>query len=103
MIAEILKGNPTPPAELAPEVPADIARIVGKALRKDRETRYQSVADLLLDLHDYKQEAEFQAKLKVPSRPQLKKSRSGRAKAAPRRGFGSGCRRSRNWWLWPAR
>ena len=101
VIAEILKGNPTPPEELAPEVPADIARIVGKALRKDRETRYQSVADLLLDLRDYKQEAEFQAKLKVPSRPQLKKSTSGRAKAAPAVASDQ-LSRSRSWWLWPA-
>ena len=43
VIAEILKVEPPPPAEFAPDVPAEIERIIGKALRKDRETRYQSV------------------------------------------------------------
>src|SRR5208337_684518 len=60
VIAEILKVEPVHPAEFAPEVPAEIERIIGKALRKDRETRYQSVADMLVDLQDYKKEAEFQ-------------------------------------------
>ena len=63
MIAEILKAEPPPPADFAPEVPPEIERIIGKALRKDRETRYQSVGDLLIDLQDFKKEAEFQAKL----------------------------------------
>lgn len=67
VIAEILKSEPAPPAELSPDVPAEIERIVGKALRKDRDSRYQSVADMLVDLKDYKKEAEFQAKLQGPA------------------------------------
>ena len=43
VIAEILKVEPPPPAEFAPDVPPEIERIIGKALRKDRENRYQSV------------------------------------------------------------
>jgi serine/threonine-protein kinase len=101
VIAEILKGEPVSPEEFAPEVPAEIARIVGKTLRKDRETRYQSVADLLLDLRDYKQEAEFQAKLKVPLRPQLRKATSDPAKPASAVASAQ-LSRQRSWWLWPA-
>ena len=67
VIAEILKTDPIPPAEFSPEVPPEIERILGKALRKDRETRYQSVGDLLIDLQDFKKEAEFQAKLQSPA------------------------------------
>ena len=52
VIAEILKVEPKPPAEFAPEVPAEIERIIGKALRKDRDARYQSAVDLLQDLQD---------------------------------------------------
>ncbi|MGC2110914.1 MAG: protein kinase [Candidatus Korobacteraceae bacterium] len=70
VIAEILKVEPASPAEFAPEMPAEIERIIGKALRKDRETRYQSVAELLVDLQDFKKEAEFQAKLQEPVRAQ---------------------------------
>jgi len=47
VIAEILKGEPPPLAEVAPEVPLELERIINKALRKDRESRYQAVSDLL--------------------------------------------------------
>ena len=69
MIAEILKVDPPPPVEFAPEVPHELERLIGKALRKDRESRYQSVRDLLIDLQDFKKEAEFQAQLQRSSRP----------------------------------
>lgn len=68
VMAEILKSEPPPPVEFAPEVPHEIERIICKALRKDRETRYQAVKDLLIDLQDFKKEAEFQVKLQ--GRPQ---------------------------------
>jgi serine/threonine protein kinase/TolB-like protein len=63
VISEILKVDPRRPSEIVPEIPPAIEHIVGKALRKDRETRYQTVKDLLADLQDYKQESDFQAKL----------------------------------------
>jgi TolB-like protein len=69
VIAEILKGEPPPPVEFAPEVPMEIERILGKALRKDRETRYQTAKDLLIDLQDFKKETEFQAKLQSGAGP----------------------------------
>ncbi|MGC2247764.1 MAG: protein kinase [Terriglobales bacterium] len=63
VIAEILKAEPAPPIESAPDLPYEVERIIGKALRKEREQRYQSVRDLLIDLQDFKKESEFQAKL----------------------------------------
>jgi eukaryotic-like serine/threonine-protein kinase len=69
IIAEILKVEPPPPVEFAPEVPHELGRMIGKALRKDRETRYQTARDLLIDLQDFKKEAEFQAKLQSSARP----------------------------------
>jgi len=77
VIAEILKVDPPPPVEFAPDLPYEVERIVSKALRKDRETRYQSVRDLLIDLQDFKKEAEFQAKLKGAARPAGAKTPSG--------------------------
>ncbi len=79
VIAEILKSEPTPPADFSPEVPPEIERIVGKALRKDRETRYQSVGDLLIDLQDFKKESEFRAKLQSPAGGQLARAVSDHA------------------------
>ena len=49
-LAAILEHEPAPLARFEPQVPAELQRIVGKALRKDPGERYQVVADLLLDL-----------------------------------------------------
>ncbi len=46
----ILDANPTPAMRLNPDVPADLDRIMSKALEKDRNLRYQSAADLRSDL-----------------------------------------------------
>jgi eukaryotic-like serine/threonine-protein kinase len=62
-LAAILKTEPPPLSRVAPGVPSELARIVNKSLRKDREERYQVVKDLWLDLKALKQELEFQDKL----------------------------------------
>jgi len=83
VIAEILKVDPRPPADFVPDVPYEIERIISKALRKDRETRYQAAKDMLADLQDFKKEAEFQARLKKPTRP--RPGRTGWDTATPAR------------------
>jgi|CZLA01.1.fsa_nt_gi serine/threonine protein kinase len=106
VIAEILKFEPPPPVEFAPDLPYEIERIVGKALRKDRETRYQSVRDLLIDLQDFKKEAEFQAKLQGAARPEREQTGSGwrtTARGAPQARVSeqsTSPRTSRGSWWW---
>ncbi len=63
VLAAILKSEPRSLSQFNPEVPAELVRIVSKALRKDREERYQVVKDLLLDLKSLKEDLDFQAKL----------------------------------------
>jgi len=46
----ILDGAPTAAVRVNPEVPAELERIIGKAMEKDRDLRYQSAADMLSDL-----------------------------------------------------
>jgi eukaryotic-like serine/threonine-protein kinase len=50
VLAAILDRDPAPLARFEPEVPAELQRIVNKALRKQRTQRYQTMQDLLLDL-----------------------------------------------------
>ena len=59
----------TPLARYVNGVPAELERIVEKALRKDREQRYQTMKDLLLDLRSLKQRLEFTAELERSSPP----------------------------------
>jgi len=54
----ILHQAPAPPLRLNPEVPKELERIINKAPEKDREMRYQSARDLLIDLIRLKRERE---------------------------------------------
>src|SRR5262249_33904024 len=49
-MAAILTASVPPLGRFAPAVPAELERILTKALAKDRDERYQSAADLLVDL-----------------------------------------------------
>ena len=62
VMASILKSDPHPLAELAPDCPAEIQRIVARALAKDKDQRYQTSDDILLDLKTVKADLEFQSK-----------------------------------------
>lgn len=57
--AAILKTEPPPLSEFVPEVPAEIERIVRKALQKNREERYQGVKDMLLDLKSLRRDLDL--------------------------------------------
>ena len=54
----LLHQAPTSPVRLNPDVPDALERIINKALEKDREVRYQSARDLLVDLKRLKRERE---------------------------------------------
>jgi len=49
-IASILNKEPVPLSRRTPEVPHEIERIINKTLKKDREERYQTARDVLIDL-----------------------------------------------------
>ena len=79
VIVEILDREPAPlPALDAGELPAELERIVRKALRKDREERYQTVKDMALDLKSLRRDLEVGAEMERSVPPAL---RSGAAVA----------------------
>jgi TolB-like protein/Flp pilus assembly protein TadD len=69
IISVLLQKEPQPLSTLAPDVPAELQHIVSKAMRKDRDERYQTIKSLLIDLTTLKQELEFAAKLERSAPP----------------------------------
>jgi len=64
VLASILDDHETQPlARYARHTPTEFERIILKALRKNREERYQTIKDMLLDLRSLKQRLEFEAEL----------------------------------------
>ena len=58
VIVSLLDKEPAPLSRHSPEAPARLQRIVRKALRKEREARYQAMGELLADLKDLKRALE---------------------------------------------
>jgi serine/threonine protein kinase len=59
-IVSIVDREPLPLSHFGVEVPEELERILGKALAKDREERYQSIKDMGLDLKQLSQEMELE-------------------------------------------
>jgi eukaryotic-like serine/threonine-protein kinase len=85
VIVALLDKEPAPLSLYSPEAPAELQRIVGKALRKEREERYQTVNELLIDLKSLRDELAFEAKLERSVPPEFRGeagARSGRTTVA---------------------
>ena len=70
VLAAILDKDPPPLARFAPETPAELQRIVSKSLSKDREERYQTIKDLIIDLKNLREELTFEEKLERSVSPE---------------------------------
>lgn len=63
VMAAVLHHEPPSLSQFIDDLPPELERIVMKALAKDREERYQTVKDLLIDLRRLKQRMEFEAEM----------------------------------------
>jgi serine/threonine protein kinase len=75
-LAALLRGQPTAPTELAPEVPRDLEKVILRCLQKEPDRRFHHMADVKVELQEVKEESD---------------SQSAAAQAPARRG--------RRWWL----
>ncbi len=57
MVYSIVNENPEPLQHYVPDAPSELLHIVDRALEKDREERYQSVHDMLIDLRRLKKDS----------------------------------------------
>lgn len=69
VLVSILNNEPVPLQRYSPDIPAELQRIIRKALRKDAEERYQLVKELALDLKTLGRELDFHAALEVSQQP----------------------------------
>jgi serine/threonine protein kinase len=54
----VLHSKPVPPREINPKIPIELEGIIGKAMEKDRNHRYQTAAEMKSDLALLKRETE---------------------------------------------
>jgi len=73
-VSLILQKEAAPLTRFTNEVPAELERIVTKALTKDREERYQTAKDLLIDLRNLKRKIEVDAEIERTVAPELRPS-----------------------------
>ncbi len=80
----ILHRAPVAPVRLSPEVPAELERIINKALEKDRNLRYQHAADIRSDLQRLKRDSESKrvSLMTEPAEVEAQSGSSGRLRAA---------------------
>ncbi len=63
VIAAIVKTEPASINRFVPEAPDKLAEIISKALEKDRDDRYQTIKDLMVDLRRLKKRLDFEAEM----------------------------------------
>jgi len=63
VVAAILKEEPLPISNYYAPAPARLQEIISRSLAKDRDSRYQTIKELLDDLKAFRQDLEFEVKL----------------------------------------
>ena len=79
----ILNRDPSPASDVNPGVPQELDRIIGKALEKDRDVRYQTARDLEADLKRLRRDTTSGRKAMTTSSVAVSSSGSAAAPAVP--------------------
>jgi Tol biopolymer transport system component/tRNA A-37 threonylcarbamoyl transferase component Bud32 len=58
VLAALMKDQPRPPSEVAPDVPRELDRLIQRCLRKEPERRFQHMLDVKLELEQIKEDSD---------------------------------------------
>ena len=83
VIAGILEREPLPLTDYVGEIPSELQRIISKALTKNRESRYQSAKNLLIDLRHLQHDLEIGSKFNVSTIPETGESQATESSPKP--------------------
>jgi len=76
IVDAVLHGTPAAPARLNPQVPAELERVIQKALEKDREVRYQHASEIRADLMRARRDTgSASGSMIVPAKPPIPRNR----------------------------
>src|SRR5438045_7755894 len=78
-VVSILEAEPPPLTTFTRETSAELQRIVRKALAKDRDSRYQTARDLMIDLKNLRRDLDLQSELERSSAPYRQQNVSSNA------------------------
>ncbi len=69
----VIAEQPRPPSDVATDVPKDLERLIVRCMRKDKDRRFQNMADVKLELEQIKEDSES-----TPVPTQLRRARDRR-------------------------
>jgi eukaryotic-like serine/threonine-protein kinase len=72
LIVALLEREPPPLARSTREAPDELERLVRKALAKDRDDRYQTAKDLLIDLRNLRRKLDVDAEINRSTPPEFR-------------------------------
>jgi len=81
--ANLINSEPQPLSRYAANVPTELQRIVSKMLEKNKDERYQTAKDLLIDLKSLQKRLEFEAELDRDGEKRRSGEKENAAKTQP--------------------